>query len=62
LMAALEMSGLTGLHRIDRPVRPYVTSGLLLQTGKLKGTKYRLTNKGLQRAEELVRAHLQQLI
>jgi hypothetical protein len=61
LMTALEVSGFTELPRIDRPVAVHIKDGLLIQAGRLKGTKYRLTNRGIQRAEEIIRSLLEQL-
>jgi hypothetical protein len=61
LMQALEGAG-KGVSRIDRPVAPYVRQGLLLQTGKGKGTKYRLTNTGVARARDILRPILETLI
>ena len=59
LMAALALSG-PAPDRIDRHVAAYVKSGLLIQTGRLKGTKYRLTNLGLQHAAGLITELLKQ--
>lgn len=52
-----ESLGVSGLNpdRIDRTVGKYIGEGLLLKTGRGKGGKYRLTNTGLARADELAR-------
>lgn len=51
---SLEVSGLRP-GRIDRAVAPYIRSGLLIKTGRGKGGKYRLTNTGFAKADEMAR-------
>jgi hypothetical protein len=61
LTAALQMSGMTP-GRIDRVAGPLLREGILLKRGRGKGGRYRLTNRGLARAEQLVEELLAQLI
>lgn len=60
LKGALASSGLTP-GRIDRAAEPYRRDGLLIKSGLAKGGKYRLTNRGISRAEEMVTTLLGQL-
>jgi hypothetical protein len=60
LMNALGISGFTA-DRLDRPLAPYVRDGLILQAGTRKGTRYRLTNTGVTKAEELLAPLMAQL-
>jgi hypothetical protein len=60
LKASLEVSGLVP-GRIDRAAEPYLRDGLLLKGGKAKGGRYRLTNKGFARTEEMASALLSEL-
>jgi len=61
LIQALEISGLRPA-RIDRALGPHLREGLVLKGGHGKGGKYRLTNTGLARAEELARVLFEQLV
>jgi len=56
LMQGLQQSGLT-LDRIDRVLSPYMPS-LVITSGIKKGTKYRLTNLGMQKAKTLAEEQL----
>lgn len=49
----LEESGIR-VDRIDRTVGSHTSSGLLMKSGFGKGGRYRLSNTGLRKAEELV--------
>ena len=60
LKSSLEASG-SSPARIDRITEPLIREGLLLKGGKAKGGKYRLTTKGVARAEELTQQILGQL-
>lgn len=60
LMASLVSSG-SAPDRVDRAATPSVNDGLLVKSGSGKGGKYRLTNKGITRTEEMVAGLLQQL-
>nr|WP_281719470.1 hypothetical protein [Nitrosomonas nitrosa] len=61
LKAALESSGSTP-DRIDRTAEPYQREGYLVKGGMGKGGKYRLTNKGVTKAQEKVQELLAQLL
>jgi hypothetical protein len=52
LTEAMALSGLK-VVRVDRAIDPHTTAGLVLKSGRGKGGKYRLSNTGLQRAEQL---------
>jgi hypothetical protein len=60
LKASLQSSG-SAPDRVDRAATPSVVDGLLMKSGSGKGGKYRLTNKGIVKTEELVNGLLQQL-
>jgi hypothetical protein len=60
LKSALEAAG-SAPDRIDRVAEPYRQDGLLVKGGSGKGGKYRLTNTGKSRAEELIRRQLEHL-
>lgn len=60
LKAALQQSGCEP-KRVDRAAEPYRKEGLLLKGGKGKGGKYRITNKGISRAHEIMESMLEQV-
>lgn len=60
LKPAVESSGFN-FDRLDRLAIPYVREGYLVKGGSGKGGKYRLTNKGIARAEEMIDGFLAQL-
>lgn len=60
LKASLQSSGSVP-GRVDRATIPSVIDGLLMKSGSGKGGKYRLTNKGIAKTEEMVKGLLQQL-
>jgi hypothetical protein len=60
LKGSLEASG-SSPARIDRIAAPLIREGLVLKGGKAKGSKYRLTTRGVARAEELTEEILSQL-
>ncbi len=60
LKAALQSSG-SAPDRIDRAAVPYIRAGYLMKSGSGKGGKYRLTNKGVAKAEGLAEDLVQQL-
>jgi len=43
-------------YRLDRELAPYLKARLVLRSGVGKGTRYRLTTRGVKRAQELVQA------
>lgn len=49
----LRRSGYNIPGRVDRTLDGFVSEGFLIKTGKRKGTRYRLTNTGLPRAETI---------
>jgi hypothetical protein len=53
LKDALEVSGLRP-DRVDRTLAPHMREGLILKAGRGKGGKYRLTNTGYARAQQMV--------
>jgi hypothetical protein len=52
LTEAMALSGIR-VGRIDKVVAPYLREGLILKAGHGKGGKYRLTNTGQAKAEQL---------
>lgn len=61
LKESMEVSGLRPA-RIDRIIAPHIKAGLLMKTGLGKGGKYRLTNTGFAKADEMARALFEKLI
>ena len=55
LKESLQVSGLR-IDRIDRAATGYVESGYLLKSGRAKGSKYRITNTGYAKADEMAKA------
>ena len=51
----LRHSGYSIPGRVDRTLESFVSEGLLIKMGNRKGTRYRLTNTGLPRAEAIAR-------
>ena len=43
-------------YRLDREMSPYLKARLVLRSGVGKGTRYRLTTRGVKRAQELVQS------
>ena len=43
-------------YRLDRELAPYLKARLVLRSGVGKGTRYRLTTRGVKKAQELVQA------
>lgn len=60
LKESMEVSGLRP-GRIDRAVVAHIRSGFLMKAGRGKGGKYRLTNTGVARVEEMARGLVEQL-
>lgn len=60
IKSALETSG-PAPGRIDRVAEPYQKDGYLVKRGARNASKYRLTNKGIAKAEELARHLLEKL-
>ena len=54
IMDGLQQSGYT-IDRIDRQMDKFVTEGLVIRIGKARGTRYRLTNQGLQKAQAVAK-------
>ena len=54
IMDGLQQSGYT-LGRIDRHMDKFVAEGLVIRIGKARGTRYRLTNQGLQKAQSIAK-------
>lgn len=54
LVEAMEVSGFKP-GRIDRTLAKFIDAGLVLNSGRGKGSKYRLTNTGYAQADELAR-------
>jgi hypothetical protein len=61
LMEALSVSGLR-VGRLDRVMGDYLKEGLILKGGKAKGGRYRLTNTGAVKAENMARILFEQLV
>ena len=61
LKGSLVSSG-SAPDRIDSAAIPSVREGFLVKGGSGKGGKYRLTNKGIARCEDLIKVTLEQLI
>ena len=53
LNQGLKSAGLDD-YRLDREMSPYLKAKLVLRSGVGKGTRYRLTTRGVKRAHELV--------
>lgn len=60
LKESLEVSGLRP-ERIDRTLSAHTKAGLVLKTGRSKGSKYRLTNTGFDYADNMARELFGQL-
>ncbi len=60
LKPALEVSG-AAPGRVNRTAAPLLRAKSVTKSGTAKGQRYRLTNKGVREAEELVRQLVQQL-
>lgn len=43
-------------YRLDREIAPYLKARLVLRSGVGKGSRYRLTTRGVKRAQELVQS------
>lgn len=43
-------------YRLDRELPPYLKAKLILRSGVGKGTRYRLTTRGVKKAQELVQS------
>ena len=43
-------------YRLDREMAPYLKAKLVLRSGVGKGSRYRLTTRGIKKAQELVQA------
>lgn len=54
IMDGLQQSGYT-VDRIDRQMDKFVGDGLVIRIGKARGTRYRLTNQGLQKAQTIAK-------
>jgi hypothetical protein len=54
LIESMQVSGLIP-GRIDRTLAPFVEAGFVLNSGRGKGSKYRLTNTGFAHADETAR-------
>lgn len=54
IMDGLQQSGYT-IDRIDKQMDKFVTDGMVIRIGKARGTRYRLTNQGLSRAQAIAR-------
>ena len=54
LIASMQVSGLRP-GRIDRTLAGFIDNGLVLNSGRGKGSKYRLTNTGYAKADETAR-------
>jgi hypothetical protein len=61
IMESVKVSGLTA-ERIDRSAGPHLRAGYILKAGRGKGNRYRLTNTGFARADELARELFEKLI
>jgi hypothetical protein len=61
LKASLESSG-SAPDRVDRAAIPSQREGLLVKGGSGKGGRYRLTNKGIAKSEEIITSQLRQLM
>jgi hypothetical protein len=61
LKASLEAAG-SAPDRVDRAAIPSQREGYIVKGGSGKGGKYRLTNKGIGKTEEMIHKLLQQLI
>ena len=55
LNQALIAAGLDD-YRLDREMAPYLKARLVLRSGVGKGSRYRLTTRGVKKAQELVQA------
>ncbi len=52
IIDGLELSG-HRVDRIDRLMEDFISDGIVLRSGQRKGTRYRLTNQGLAKAQAL---------
>jgi hypothetical protein len=43
------------VHRVDRAIAPLIADGHVIKVGSSRSTKYRLTNKGVAKANELAK-------
>ena len=55
LNQGLESAGFDD-YRLDREMAPYLKARLILRSGVGKGSRYRLTTRGVKRAQELVQS------
>ena len=55
LNQGLESAGFDD-YRLDREMAPYIKGRLILRSGVGKGSRYRLTTRGVKRAQELVQS------
>lgn len=54
IIDGLKQSGYT-IDRIDRQMDKFVSDGLVIRIGKARGTRYRLTNQGLLKAQTIAK-------
>ncbi|MFA6003376.1 MAG: hypothetical protein WC881_04845 [Elusimicrobiota bacterium] len=57
----MKESGLTRFSRLDRVYNPLQREGLATSIGRGKGTKYRITNKGAQQAQDWIQKALSKI-
>ncbi len=55
LNQGLESAGFDD-YRLDREMAPYLKARLILRSGVGKGSRYRLTTRGVKRAQELIQS------
>lgn len=53
LNEALEQSGIYSKDRINKTISPYIEQHLILKSGSRKGSKCKLSNQGMRKAEEI---------
>lgn len=61
LKESMEVSGLRP-GRVDRTVAPHINAGFLMKAGLGKGGKYRLTNTGFAKADEMAKILFEKLV